>query len=158
MVNTPLLLDAMLLIVTGTSRVVFFTVMNLSALVVPCVRDANVVVAGVTDSVASPDPDIGMLGGPAVEEFGRLSVAPSEPIVVGLKFTVTVQDPDGASDAPQVVPVLVKFEALGPVTVKAPVKLIVTGPEFFSVTTLPGLVVSTARTGKTRLEGVTVIV
>jgi len=77
---------------------------------------------------------------------------------VGLKFTVTVQDPDGASDAPQVVPVLVKFEALGPVTVKAPVKLIVTGPEFFSVTTLPGLVVSTARTGKTRLEGVTVIV
>jgi len=61
MVNTPLLLDAMLLIVTDASRVVFFTVMNLSALVVPWVRDANVVLAGVTDSVASPDPDIGML-------------------------------------------------------------------------------------------------
>src|ERR1700730_14113923 len=73
-------------------------------------------------------------------------------------FSASAPNPAAASDAPQVVPVLVKSGALAPVTVKAPVKLIVTGLVFFRVTTLPGLVVRPAPAGNTRLEGVAVIV
>jgi len=46
------LLDVILLIVTDTSSVVFFTVMNLSALVLLTGRDANVVRVGEIDNVA----------------------------------------------------------------------------------------------------------
>jgi hypothetical protein len=55
------LLDVMLLIVTEASRVVFFTVMNLSALVVFTGRVAKVVRLGEIDNVATPVPEIGML-------------------------------------------------------------------------------------------------
>jgi hypothetical protein len=55
------LLDVILLIVTDTSSVVFFTVMNLSALVVLTGRDAKVVLLGEIDNVAMPVPESGIL-------------------------------------------------------------------------------------------------